>query len=45
MMAGRMRVLAVGSMYPPHYLGGQEVIWRHATRHQRAAGSWASGSG
>jgi glycosyltransferase involved in cell wall biosynthesis len=38
MMAGRMRVLAVGSMYPPHYLGGQEVIWRHATRHQRAAG-------
>lgn len=38
MMASRMRVLAVGSMYPPHYLGGQEVIWHHATRHQRSAG-------
>ena len=25
-------------MYPPHYLGGQEVVWRRATLHQRAAG-------
>jgi glycosyltransferase involved in cell wall biosynthesis len=33
-----VRVLAIGSMYPPHYLGGQEVVWRRATLHQRAAG-------
>ncbi|MEX2194890.1 MAG: glycosyltransferase [Thermoleophilaceae bacterium] len=38
MTATPMRVLAVGSMYPPHYLGGQEIIWRHATLHQRDAG-------
>ena len=33
-----MRILAIGSMYPPHYLGGQEIVWRQATIHQRAAG-------
>ncbi|MEX2194889.1 MAG: glycosyltransferase family 4 protein [Thermoleophilaceae bacterium] len=33
-----MRILAIGSMYPPHYLGGQELLWRDAVRHQRAAG-------
>lgn len=37
-MGALVRVLAIGSMYPPHYLGGQEVVWRHATEHQRAAG-------
>ena len=33
-----MRILAIGSMYPPHYLGGQELLWRDAVLHQRAAG-------
>jgi glycosyltransferase involved in cell wall biosynthesis len=28
-----MRVLAVGNAYPPHHLGGYEVIWRGVTRH------------
>lgn len=37
-MVALMRVLAIGSMYPPHYLGGQELVWRQATLHQRAAG-------
>src|SRR3954453_13847276 len=25
-------------MYPPHHLGGYELIWRSAVRHSRAAG-------
>ncbi|MEA2425378.1 MAG: glycogen synthase, partial [Thermoleophilaceae bacterium] len=33
-----MRVLAVGNMYPPHHLGGYELVWRAATRHLRASG-------
>jgi glycosyltransferase involved in cell wall biosynthesis len=33
-----MRVLAVGNVYPPHHLGGYEVIWRGAMRHLRAEG-------
>jgi glycogen(starch) synthase len=33
-----VRILGIGSMYPPHSLGGQEIVWRHATLHQRAAG-------
>jgi glycosyltransferase involved in cell wall biosynthesis len=33
-----MRVLAVGNMYPPHHLGGYEVIWRSAVEHLRRAG-------
>lgn len=37
-MSPLVRVLAIGSMYPPHYLGGQELVWRQATLHQRAAG-------
>jgi glycosyltransferase involved in cell wall biosynthesis len=37
-MGALMRVLAIGSMYPPHYLGGQELVWRRATVHQRQAG-------
>ena len=37
-MGRALRVLAIGSMYPPHYLGGQELVWRRATAHQREAG-------
>jgi len=33
-----MRVLAVGNMYPPHHLGGYELVWQGAARHLRAAG-------
>jgi glycogen(starch) synthase len=33
-----MRVLAVGSMYPPHHLGGYELVWRSATEDLRARG-------
>jgi glycosyltransferase involved in cell wall biosynthesis len=33
-----MRVLTVGNMYPPHHLGGYEVMWRSAVRHLREWG-------
>jgi glycosyltransferase involved in cell wall biosynthesis len=33
-----MRVLGVGSIYPPHHLGGYEVIWRGVMRHLREQG-------
>ncbi len=33
-----MRVLGVGNAYPPHHLGGYEVIWRGVTRRLRADG-------
>jgi glycosyltransferase involved in cell wall biosynthesis len=33
-----VRVLAIGSVYPPHHLGGYEVIWRGAMRHVLAEG-------
>jgi len=33
-----MRVLSVGSMYPPHHRGGYELVWQGATRHLRDAG-------
>jgi glycosyltransferase involved in cell wall biosynthesis len=33
-----VRILAIGNMYPPHHLGGYELIWRSAVRHHRAAG-------
>lgn len=33
-----MRVLTIGSMYPPHHLGGYELMWRSAVRQMRAAG-------
>lgn len=33
-----MRVLAVGNMYPPHHLGGYELVWRSAMEHLRAGG-------
>jgi glycogen(starch) synthase len=40
-MAVPMRVLAVGSVYPPHHLGGYEIIWRGAMRHMRGEGHLA----
>lgn len=33
-----MRVLTVGSMYPPHSLGGYEQVWRSAVEHLRSQG-------
>ena len=33
-----MRILTVGNMYPPHHLGGYELVWRSAVRHLRDAG-------
>ena len=37
MIAG-VRVLAIGNAYPPHHLGGYEIICRGAMRHLRDAG-------
>ncbi|HEY2772080.1 MAG TPA: glycosyltransferase family 4 protein [Solirubrobacteraceae bacterium] len=36
-----MRVLAIGNVYPPHHLGGYEVIWQGAMRHLRSEGHQA----
>jgi glycosyltransferase involved in cell wall biosynthesis len=36
-----MRVLAIGNAYPPHHLGGYEIIWRGAMRLLRDAGHQA----
>jgi glycosyltransferase involved in cell wall biosynthesis len=33
-----MRVLTIGSMYPPHFEGGYELVWRSAVEHLRARG-------
>ena len=33
-----MRVLSLGSLYPPHQLGGYEVMWQGVTRALLAAG-------
>jgi glycosyltransferase involved in cell wall biosynthesis len=33
-----MRVLTVGNMYPPHHLGGYELMWRSAVHELREAG-------
>ncbi len=33
-----MRVLTVGNMYPPHHLGGYELIWEALVLHLRARG-------
>lgn len=33
-----MRALTVGNMYPPHHLGGYELVWRGAVDHLRARG-------
>jgi glycogen(starch) synthase len=38
MIAGSMRVLSLGNVYPPHHLGGYEVIWRGVTESLRADG-------
>jgi glycogen(starch) synthase len=40
-MAVPLRVLAVGSVYPPHFLGGYEIIWRGAMAHLRDEGHLA----
>lgn len=37
-MLARMRVLAVGNMYPPHHLGGYELMWRSNVAHLRSLG-------
>jgi glycosyltransferase involved in cell wall biosynthesis len=37
-MAEPLRVLALGNVYPPHHLGGYEIIWRGAMRHLRDEG-------
>src|SRR3954452_21622180 len=37
-MLRAVRVLAVGNMYPPHHLGGYELVWRSAVRHLRSLG-------
>jgi glycogen(starch) synthase len=33
-----VRILSVGNMYPPHHLGGYELVWRSAVRSLRAQG-------
>ena len=33
-----MRILSVGSLYPPHHLGGYELVWQAAVDALRAAG-------
>jgi len=33
-----MRVLALGNVYPPHTLGGYEIVWQGSARHARAQG-------
>ena len=37
-MLAPLRLIAVGNMYPPHHLGGYEVVWRSAVEHLRAQG-------
>jgi glycogen(starch) synthase len=33
-----VRILCVGSMYPPHHLGGYELVWQAAVAHLRTGG-------
>lgn len=33
-----MRILAVGNLFPPHHLGGYELVWRDAVEHLRGRG-------
>jgi glycogen(starch) synthase len=33
-----VRVLTVGNMYPPHSLGGYEILWRDSVEHLRGRG-------
>ena len=37
-----MRALTVGNMYPPHHLGGYELVWQSAVEHLRAHGHEAT---
>ena len=37
-MLAALRLLAVGNMYPPHHLGGYEVVWHSAVEHLRRRG-------
>jgi glycogen(starch) synthase len=34
-----MRLLTVGNMYPPHHLGGYELLWQQANRRARERGN------
>jgi glycosyltransferase involved in cell wall biosynthesis len=34
-----MRILTVGNLYPPHHLGGYELVWQSANDHLRAKGN------
>ena len=34
-----MRILAIGNMYPPHHLGGYELVWQGAMRRAREEGN------
>lgn len=36
-----MKVLTVGNLYPPHHLGGYELVWQAAVRALRACGHQA----
>src|SRR6185369_2029892 len=33
-----LRILSAGNLYPPHYAGGYELMWRTWVEHARAAG-------
>jgi glycogen(starch) synthase len=33
-----MRILTIGNMYPPHQLGGAELVWQSWVEHARALG-------
>jgi glycogen synthase len=33
-----MHILAVGNMYPPHHMGGYELVWQSAMRRARSRG-------
>jgi glycogen synthase len=35
---GRLRILAIGNMYPPHHAGGYELAWQSAMRCARELG-------
>lgn len=34
----KLRILAVGNMYPPHHAGGYELAWQAVVRHARMLG-------
>lgn len=35
---GALRILTIGNMYPPHHLGGYELMWRAGVAELRSAG-------